>query len=61
MAFTYDYSGNVQGGKAPSTDAYVICRAIGESGAQFAQTTVQTIESATAKTIVVSSVEERNN
>jgi hypothetical protein len=59
--FTFDYSNNNQGGRTTATDAFVVCRAIGESGAQFTQTTVQTIPSATPTTIVVSAVEERNN
>jgi len=59
VVFTFDYSGNVQGGRTASEDAFVRARAIGRSGAQYTQTTVQTIPS-TAVTIPVSSNIERN-
>ena len=59
-SFTFDYSNNVQGGRTASTDAQVVCRAIGQSGAQFAQSSVQTIQSGIALVIPVSAVAERN-
>lgn len=59
-SFTFDYSNNVQGGRTASTDAQVVARAIGQTSAQFAQSTVQTIESATAKTIPLTANIERN-
>jgi len=59
FVFTFDYSGNTQGGRTASTDAFVKARAIGQSGAQYTQTTVQTIPS-TAVTIPVTSNIERN-
>jgi len=59
VVFTFDYSGNTQGGRTASEDAYVQARCIGQSGAQYTQTTVQTIPN-TAVTIPVSSNIERN-
>lgn len=60
FSFTFDYSNNVQGGRTGATDADVVARAIGQSTAQFAQSTVQTIQSAIAKTIPVTANIERN-
>jgi hypothetical protein len=60
FTFTYDYSNNVQGGKAGGVDAFVVARAIGQQTAQFAQSTVQTIQSGIALTIPVSANIERN-
>lgn len=59
-SFTFDYSNNVQGGRSGSTDAQVVARAVGQTTAQYTQSTVQTIESATAKTIPLTSNIERN-
>jgi len=59
VVFTFDYSGNTQGGRTASEDAYVLARAIGQSGAQYVQTTVQTIGSS-AVTIPVAANIERN-
>lgn len=58
--FTFDYSNNVQGGRTGATDAQVVARAVGQTLAQYTQSTVQTIESATAKTIPLTSNIERN-
>jgi len=58
--FTFAYSLNVQGGRTASTDAFVVARAIGQQTAQFTQSSVATIPSATATTIPVSSNIERN-
>jgi hypothetical protein len=60
FTFTYDYSNNVQGGKAGGVDAFVIARAVGQQTAQFTQSTVQTIQSGIALTVPVSSNIERN-
>jgi len=58
--FSYDFDGNVQGGRTVSTPAYVVGRAIGLSGAQFIQSTVQTITSGTPLTIVLTASNELN-
>lgn len=59
VVFTFDYSGNTQGGRTSSTDADVVLRAVGLSGAQYGQTVVQTIGS-TATTIPLANNIERN-
>jgi len=59
FTFSFDYSNNVQGGRTSSTDAFVQARAIGQTGAQFTQSTIQTI-STSAITIPLSSAIERN-
>lgn len=59
-SFTFAYSTNTQGGRTGGTDASVVCKAIGQSGSQYAQSTVQTIPSATAVTIPVVGQIERN-
>jgi len=59
FTFSFDYSNNTQGGRTSSTDADVVCRAIGQSTAQYTQSSVQTI-STTALTIPVTSQIERN-
>lgn len=59
VTFTFDYSGNVQGGRTSSTDADVVFRAIGQSGAQYGQTSVLTIGS-TAVTLPLTNNIERN-
>jgi len=59
IVFTFDYSGNVQGGRAASADAFVVFRAIGQSGAQYGQTAVLTIPS-TAVTLPLTNNIERN-
>lgn len=57
--FSFDYSNNVQGGRTSSSPAAVQCRAIGQSTAQYTQSSVQTI-STSALTIPVASQIERN-
>jgi hypothetical protein len=59
FTFSFDYSNNTQGGRTASTDADVICRAIGQATAQYTQSSIQTI-STTALTIPVTSQIERN-
>jgi hypothetical protein len=59
VGFSFDYSGNTQGGRSGSTDADVWARAIGQSSAQYTQSALATI-STTATTIAVSSQIERN-
>lgn len=59
VVFTFDYSGNTQGGRTASTDAQVRFRAIGEAGAQYGQTPVLTIPS-TAQTLPLTNNIERN-
>jgi hypothetical protein len=59
-AFSFDYSNNAQGGRTPNTEASVIAKAIGQSSAQYAQSTVQTIQSGVALTIPVTAAQERN-
>lgn len=60
FTFTFAYSLNSQGGRTPGTDAQVVARAIGQETAQFAQSSVATIPSATATTIPVTAQIERN-
>lgn len=59
FSFSFDYSNNTQGGRSGGTDAQVQCRAIGQTTAQFTQSTVQTIGQS-AVTIPVTSQIERN-
>jgi hypothetical protein len=59
VVFTFDYSGNTQGGRSASTDASVKFRAIGQDGAQYGQTGVLTIPS-TAVTLPLTNNIERN-
>lgn len=58
--FAFDYDGNVQGGRSVSTPTFVIARAIGLSGAQFVQSSVQTITTGTPLTIVLTASGELN-
>lgn len=58
--FTYDYTGNTQGGGTGGADKYVICKAIGQTGAQYTASTVATIESGINLTIPLVSNIERN-
>jgi hypothetical protein len=58
--FTYDYTGNTQGGGSGGADKYVFCRALGQSGAQYTSSTVSTIESGVNLTIPLVSSIERN-
>jgi hypothetical protein len=59
VSFTFDYDGNVQGGRTASTDAAVVVRAIGLSTAQFVETSA-TITRATGQSISLVSSLERN-
>ena len=59
IVFTFDYSGNTQGGRASSADAFVVFRAIGQAGAQYGQTAVLTIPN-TAVTLPLTNNIERN-
>jgi hypothetical protein len=58
--FAFDFDANVQGGRTVSTDTFVVARAIGLSGAQYVQSTVQTIQSGTPLTIVLTASGELN-
>jgi hypothetical protein len=58
-SFNFDYSNNDQGGRTPSTDAFVQARTIGQSIQQYTQSAVQTI-STSATTIALSAAIERN-
>ena len=58
-AFTFDYDGNIQGGKPPQTDVYIVIRAIGLDTAQFVETT-GIITRATGLSFSVVSGLERN-
>jgi hypothetical protein len=59
-SFTFAYSTNTQGGRSGGTDAFVLAKAIGQDTAQYTASTVQQIESATAKTIPLVAQQERN-
>jgi hypothetical protein len=59
IGFTFDYDGNVQGGRTPATNAPVTVVAIGLSTAQFVKTT-STIERSTANNISLVAALERN-
>jgi hypothetical protein len=58
--FAFDFDGNVQGGRPVSTDTYVVARALGISGAQYVQSSVQVIQSGTPLTIVLTASNELN-
>jgi len=60
IAWTFDYDGNVQGGRTAATDASVILRAIGSDQAQFAESAASTIVRAVGQTITALSAQERN-
>lgn len=59
-SFTYDYSNNVQGGHVAATDAFVVARVVGQTLAQYTQSTVAQIQSAVDRTIPLTSNIERN-
>ncbi len=59
-SFSFDYSNNAQGGRTPATDAFLIAKAIGQTSAQYTQSTVQQLESGVALTIPLVSQTERN-
>jgi len=60
FVFSYDFDGNVQGGRTVSTSTYVKAKAVGFDTAQYTESTVQTIESGTPLTIPLVSQTERN-
>lgn len=59
-SFSFDYSNNSQGGRTISTDAFLVAKAIGQTTAQYTQSTVQQLQSGTALTIPLVSQQERN-
>jgi len=60
FTFSYDFDGNVQGGRTVSTDAFVKAKAIGQTTAQYTESSVQTITSGTPLTVPLVSQQERN-
>ena len=58
--FSYDFDGNVQGGRVVSTTTFVKGKAIGSTDAQYIQSTIASIVSGTPLTIPLSSATERN-
>jgi hypothetical protein len=58
--FSYDFDGNVQGGRTVSTTTFVKAKAVGQSGSQYAESTVQQIQTGTPLTIPVVGQVERN-
>ena len=58
--FSYDFDGNVQGGRAVSTDTFVQAKAIGFDGAQYVPSSVATIQSGVPLTIPLFAQTERN-
>ena len=58
--FSYDFDGNVQGGRVVSTPTSVKAKAIGSTGAQYVASTVQAIVSGTPLTIPLGAATERN-
>lgn len=59
VPFTFDYDGNVQGGRTPGEPAAVVVAAIGLDGAQFVVAQF-TITAATGLTFPVNAAKERN-
>jgi hypothetical protein len=59
VTHTFDYDGNVQGGRTAGTDAAITVVAIGQSGAQYVRTT-GTIQRSTSNTVSLVSPLERN-
>ena len=60
VTFSYDFDANTQGGHPISTTTFVKAKAIGSTGAQYVQSTVQSIVSGTPLTIPVAPATERN-
>ena len=60
FSFSFDFDGNVQGGRSVSTTTYVKAKAVGLLTAQYTESTVQSIESGTPRTIPLVSQQERN-
>lgn len=59
LAFTFDYDGNVQGGRTPGTDAPVIAVAIGEDDAQYVRAEGLIVR-ASGQTLAFVAAQERN-
>jgi hypothetical protein len=59
LGFTFDYDGNVQGGRTPATDAPVVAVAIGQDGAQYVRAE-GTITRASGQTLAFVAAQERN-
>ncbi len=57
---SFDFDGNVQGGRTVSTTTFVKARAIGLSTAQMVESAVQSIATGTPLTIVLTASTERN-
>jgi hypothetical protein len=60
FTFSYDFDGNVQGGRTVSTTTFVKAKAIGQDTAQYTESTVQSIVSGTPLTVPLVSQQERN-
>ena len=60
FTFSYDFDGNTQGGRAVSTTTFVKAKAIGQSGSQYSESTVQSIVTGTPLTIPLVGQVERN-
>jgi hypothetical protein len=58
--FSYDFDGNTQGGRTVSTTTFVKAKAVGQSGSQYAESTVQQIVTGTPLTIPIVGQVERN-
>lgn len=59
LQFSFNYDGNIQGGRTQGTDAPVVLVAIGLSGAQYASAT-STLTRSTANSISLVAASERN-
>lgn len=60
FSFSFDFDGNVQGGRVVSTETFVVARALGISSAQYIQSSVQSIQTGTPLTIVLTASNELN-
>ena len=60
FTFSYDFDGNVQGGRTVSTPTFVQAKAIGSTGAQYVQSAVSSIVSGVPLTIPLFAATERN-
>ena len=60
FTFSYDFDNNIQGGRSTGTTTFVKAKAIGSTGAQYVQSTVQSIVTGTPLTIPVAPATERN-
>jgi hypothetical protein len=59
LSFTFDYDGNVQGGRTSGTDAPVVAVAIGEDGAQYVRAEGLIVR-ASGQTLAFVAAQERN-